>query len=140
MEVLGLLKMLIQINTYIVVMVLNSICAWSFHYLAVAWVKNIIISGVNMSSSVHIACKEKDILIFDKGPIQGLDDTTLTTEAQYSINLSRSKRKFCFSLQYNESNRFFICYCYKNISIQSKRFWYQKISLVFSKYFRKIFS
>ena len=73
-----------------------------------------------MSSSVHIACKEKDILIFDKGPIQGLDDTTLTTEAQYSINLSRSKRKFCFSLQYNESNRFFICYCYKNISIQSK--------------------
>ena len=31
--------MVIQINTYIVVMVLDSICVQNFHYLTVAWVK-----------------------------------------------------------------------------------------------------
>ena len=33
-----------------------------------------------MNSSVHADNKGKDILIFGKGPTQGLDDTTLTTE------------------------------------------------------------
>ena len=37
--------------------------------------ENIIIFGVDMSSSVHIDNKGKDILIFGKGPIRGLDDT-----------------------------------------------------------------
>ena len=63
--------------------------------------KNAIIFGVDMSSSVHLDNKKKDNLILGKGPTQGLDDTTLTTEAQYSINFSRSSRKFCLSLHYN---------------------------------------
>ena len=45
-----------------------------------------------MSSSVHINNKKKDTLILSKGSTQGLDDTTLTAEAQYSINFSRSNR------------------------------------------------
>ena len=56
--------------------------------------KNAIIFRINMSSSVHIDNKTKDILLLGKGPAQGLDDTTLTTEAQYSSNFSRSNRKF----------------------------------------------
>ena len=55
--------------------------------------KNVIIFGVDMSSSVHIDNKKKYILIFCKNPTQGLDDTTLNAEAQYSINSSRSDRK-----------------------------------------------
>ena len=51
--------------------------------------KNVIIFGVDISSSVHIDNKEKDILILDKGPAQGLDDTTLAAETQYSINFTR---------------------------------------------------
>ena len=78
--------------------------------------KNVIISGVDMSSSVHDDNKKKNILILGIGPTQGLDDTILTAEAQYSINFSISNRKFCLSLHYNGSN------CYKYISIQSKRF------------------
>ena len=35
-----------------------------------------------------------------------LDDTTLTAEAQYSINFSRSNRKFCLSLHYKGNNSF----------------------------------
>ena len=59
-----------------------------------------------MSSSVHIDKKGKYILILGKGPKQGLYDTILTAEAQYSINFSISNKKFCLSLQYNESNSF----------------------------------
>ena len=59
-----------------------------------------------MSSSVLIDNKEEDILIIGKGPTQGLDDTSLTGEAQYLIKFSRSNRKFCLSLHYNGSNSF----------------------------------
>ena len=59
-----------------------------------------------MSSSVHIDNKKNDILILGVGPTKGLDDTTLTTEAQYSINFSSSYRKFCLSLHFNGSNSF----------------------------------
>ena len=43
--------------------------------------KNVTIFGVDMSSSVHINNKKKDILIFGIGLTQGLDDTTFTAEA-----------------------------------------------------------
>ena len=59
-----------------------------------------------MSSSVHTDNKNKDILILGKGPTQGLDDTTLTAEAEYSINFPRSNRKFSLSLHYNQRNSF----------------------------------
>ena len=58
--------------------------------------KNVIIFGVHKSSSVHIDNKKKDILILGMGPRQGLDDTTLTAEAQYSTNFSRSNKKTLF--------------------------------------------
>ena len=54
-----------------------------------------------MSSSVDIDNKGKYILILGKGPTQGLDDTTLTAETQYSINFTRPTIKFCLSLHYN---------------------------------------
>ena len=68
--------------------------------------KNVIIFGVDMSSSAHIDNQKKYFLILGKGPTQGLYGTKLTAEAQYSINFSRSNRKFCLSLHYNESNSF----------------------------------
>ena len=40
--------------------------------------RNCIIFGVDMSSSVHVENKKKDILILREGPTQGLDGTTLT--------------------------------------------------------------
>ena len=56
-----------------------------------------------MSLSVHIHNKKKDILIIGKDT-QRLDDSTLI--AEYSIDFSRSNRKFCLSLHYNGSNSF----------------------------------
>ena len=43
--------------------------------------KNVIIFGADMSSSMNVDNKNKDILILGQGPTQGLDDTTLTAEA-----------------------------------------------------------
>ena len=54
----------------------------------------------------HINNKGKYILILGKVSTQGLDDSTLTAEAQFSFNFSRSNRKFCLSLHYNGSNSF----------------------------------
>ena len=49
-----------------------------------------------MSSSMHTKKKKKDILILDKGPIQGLDHIALTAEKEYSINFNEQQKKFCF--------------------------------------------
>ena len=50
--------------------------------------ENVIIFGVDMSSSVHIDNKKKDMLIRSIGPTQESDDITLSAKAQYSINFS----------------------------------------------------
>ena len=64
--------------------------------------KNLIIFGVDMSSSVHFVNKGKYILFLGKGPTQYLN----LIDAQYSINFSMSNRKFCLSLHYNRRNSF----------------------------------
>ena len=68
--------------------------------------KNIIIFGADMSSSVHVDNKVKDILIHDEGTTQGLDDTILTAEAKYPINFTQSGKRFVLSLHYNGSDSF----------------------------------
>ena len=55
---------------------------------------------------MHVDNNGRDILILGEGPMQGVDDTQLIAEAKYSINFSRSNRKFCLSLHYNGSNSF----------------------------------
>ena len=72
--------------------------------------KNVIIFGADMSSFVHIDNTGKDILILGFDPRDGLNDTTLTAEAQYSINFSRSNIKFCLSLHYSGNKRFFLLF------------------------------
>ena len=52
--------------------------------------KNVIKFGADMVSSVHIDNKNKDILVLGEESKQGLDDTTLTAEAKYPINFTRS--------------------------------------------------
>ena len=67
--------------------------------------KNVIIFGVDMSSSVQIDNKNKDILIIGEGPTQELDDTTLIAEAIYPINFTQPNEKFVLCLQYNGSKK-----------------------------------
>ena len=44
-----------------------------------------------MSSSVYIDNKSNDILILVEGPTQWLDDTALTAEAKYLINITNQE-------------------------------------------------
>ena len=61
-----------------------------------------------MSLLLKLIWAHQFILIIDQSPNEGLDDTTLTGEAQYSINFSRSNREFCLIVhyKYKGSNRF----------------------------------
>ena len=60
--------------------------------------KNIIIFGADMSSSVHVDNKGKDILILGEGTTQELDDITLTASAKYPISFTKSNERFVLSL------------------------------------------
>ena len=57
--------------------------------------QNVLIFGADMSSSIHIDNKGKDILVLRRGPTQGLE-STLTAEKVYSINFTVTKKKFFF--------------------------------------------
>ena len=57
--------------------------------------KNVVILGTDMSSSVDIDNKKKDILILGKSPTDGLDDITLAAEKEYSVNFTERHKKFC---------------------------------------------
>ena len=82
---------------------------WHVSYPDFDWGKNVVIFGVENRSSVYIDHTKKDILVLGEGATLGLDGTVITAEVKYSINFSRSQRKFCSNLHYNVSNSFFIC-------------------------------
>ena len=67
--------------------------------------RNVLIFGVDMSSSAQIDNKEKDILVLGKGPSRGLEHT-LTAEKMYPINFTITTKKFCLSLHYNGANSY----------------------------------
>ena len=77
----------------------------SFPFPGGGFGQNVIIFGVDMSSSAHIDNKKKDILVLGKGPTQGLEHT-LTAEKMYPINFTVTKKKFCLSLHYNGANSY----------------------------------
>ena len=56
--------------------------------------KNVIISGADISSSVNVDNKNKNILVLGEGPTQRLDDTTLTTETKDPINFTQPRKRF----------------------------------------------
>ena len=68
--------------------------------------RNVIILGVDMSLSVHVDNKGKDILILGKVPTQGLGEHSLTAEKMYSVNFTDNGDKYCLSLHYNWANSY----------------------------------
>ena len=69
-----------------------------------SYVKNLIIFGADMSSSMHFSNKGKDIFILSESPTQELDNTALKAEPKYSINFTQSGKRFLVSLHYKGSN------------------------------------
>ena len=68
--------------------------------------RNVIIFGADISSSVHVDNKGKDILILGKYAIQRLGEYSLSAEKMYAINFTKINTKFCLSLHYNRGNTY----------------------------------
>ena len=77
----------------------------SFSFTGGGFGQNVLIFGADMSSSVHIDYKKKDVLVLGRGPTQGLE-SNLTAEKMYSINFTVTKKKSCLSLHYNGGNSY----------------------------------
>ena len=77
----------------------------SFSFPGTGLGRNVIIFGVDMSSSTKIDNRKNDIWILGKGPSQGLKHT-LSAEKMYSINFTEKNKKFCLSLHYNKENSY----------------------------------
>ena len=67
--------------------------------------RNVIIFGVDMSSSTKADNRKKDILILGKGPTQGLEHT-LRAEKMYSMNFTEKNKKICLGFHYNKENNY----------------------------------
>ena len=63
--------------------------------------KNVVIFGVDMTSSKHANNKTKDVLVLGHGRIQKIDDTKIYAEKMYSPNFTVANKTFCLSLNYN---------------------------------------
>ena len=75
---------------------------------------------------MHADNKGKDIFILGEGPIQELDNTTLTAEEKYLIKFTQSGKRLVLSLQYNGSSSFLFVnatkvYQFKAKKIKNKR-------------------
>ena len=72
----------------------------SFSFPGGGFGQNVLIFGVDVSSSAHIDNKKKYTLVNGKGPTEGLEHS-LTAEKMYSINFTVVRKFFCLSLHYN---------------------------------------
>ena len=124
---------------YILEMVLDSSRVHNFHYMTVAQVKMSLFLGL-IWTRLYILIIKIYILILGLDPTQELHDTNLTAEAQYLINFSISNRKFCLSLHYNGSGSFSFVNGTKIYQFKAKDSEMKKISFVFRKFLRRVFS
>ena len=58
-----------------------------------------------MWSKVHTDNRKKYILVLVEGPTGELDDTSITAEGKYSVNITRSRNKIWLSLHYSANKK-----------------------------------
>ena len=69
-------------------------------------VKNIIIFGVDMSSSIHATNRANNIYVMGKDFMQGINDTTIYAEKLFHNSFTEFGVKFVLSLHYNGDNSY----------------------------------
>ena len=60
--------------------------------------RNVVISGVNNTSSSHTDNQKNNFLVLGEGPAKGINDSVGAKKKKVSINFSTAKTKFCLSL------------------------------------------
>ena len=93
---------------------------------------NVIIFGVENSSSKHTNNRKKNVLNFGGGSVQVLDDTTIAAEAKYSAEITKS-RKDVFSVYTTIQPIVFLYQWCTNLSVQNKGFLNKTIPILFAK-------
>ena len=68
--------------------------------------KNVIIFGVNTSSSIHATNRANNIYVMGKELIQGTNGTTIYAEKLFHNNFTEFGVKFVLSLHYNGDNSY----------------------------------
>ena len=68
--------------------------------------KNVIISGVDKSSSVHATNRANKIYVMGRDFIQGINDTTIYAEKLFHNNFTEFGSKFVLSLHNNGDNSY----------------------------------
>ena len=68
--------------------------------------RNVIIFGVDMSSSIHATNRANNICVMGKELIQGINDTTIYAEKLFHNNFTELGEKFVLSLHYNGDNSY----------------------------------
>ena len=68
--------------------------------------KNVMIFGVDNSSSSHTDNQKNDFLALGERPTYGIYRSFGAPRKKFSINLSKAKAKFCLSLYYNGDNSY----------------------------------
>ena len=58
---------------------------------------------------MQIDGRNQNILVLSEGQTQGLDNATITADAKFPINFTKSGKRFVLSLHYNGNNSIFIC-------------------------------
>ena len=82
--------------------------------------KNVIIFEADMSSSLHVDNKGKNILILGEGPTQGVDDTTLTAEAIYLLILHNREKDLYYVYTIMEATVSYMLMLQKYINSKQK--------------------
>ena len=85
----------------------NSASSWSFDNDAA---RNVIIFGVDNSSSPHVDNRKNNFLVLGEGPTFVINGSFGSPNKMFSINFSKSNTKFCLSFHYNADN----CYLFVN--------------------------
>ena len=82
--------------------------------------KNVIIFGVDMSSSVHVTNRANNIYVMGKDFIQGINDTTIYAEKLFHNNFTEFRVKFVLSLHYNGGNSYLFANGRQDLKFKAK--------------------
>ena len=77
--------------------------SWSFGY---DFARNVVIFGVDHSSSSHTDNRKNNFLVLDDGPTVDINGKVGTAEGNFSIDFSKAKAEFCLSLNYKGDNSY----------------------------------
>ena len=77
--------------------------SWSFDN---GFARNVVIFGVDNSSSSHSDNRQNNFLVLGEGPTYVINGRFGSPEKKFSINFTKSNTKFCLSWHYNADNSY----------------------------------